>query len=197
MTIDWSKAPECATHLTLPNSPNQRPVFWRVADGKALEAWATENDFSVVRDHFRYGTSGCASFIEWLAIPKPAPWNGKGVPSVGVTCEYQVGGGTWFECDIRYVTNPGPLETIEVVMYAPHLKGEQVGEFGSGPGQVNFRPIRTAEQIAADERLHKVRNALTAIKASRHFPSDEARQNVMVATVEAMIDVGFVQQVPQ
>ncbi|KPB95713.1 Unknown protein sequence [Pseudomonas syringae pv. maculicola] len=59
-----------------------------------------------------------------------------------------------------------------------------------------FRPIRTAEQIAADERLHKVRNALTAIKASRHFPSDEARQNVMVATVEAMIDAGFVQQVP-
>ncbi|WP_054068159.1 hypothetical protein, partial [Pseudomonas amygdali] len=152
MTIDWSKAPEGATHLTLPNSPNQRPVFWRVADGKALEAWAMEKDFSVARDHFRYGTAGCASFIDWLAIPKPAPWNGEGVPPVGVACEYQVGGGTWFECDIRYVTNPGPLETIEVVMYAPHLKGEQVGEFGSGPGQVNFRPIRTAEQIEAIER---------------------------------------------
>ncbi|QOI04575.1 hypothetical protein [Pseudomonas savastanoi] len=182
MKIDWSKAPIGTTGAM-------------VADfnGATVKRGEIEWIPSSITPKGQYQVGAGA----WVYHEAPNPWNGEGPPPVGMACEYQVGGGTWFECDIRYVTNPGPLETIEVVMYAPHLKGEQVGEFGSGPGQVNFRPIRTAEQIAADERLHKIRNALAAIKASRHFPSDEARQNVMAATVEAMIDAGFVQQVPQ
>jgi hypothetical protein len=55
-----------------------------------------------------------------------------------------------------------------------------------------FRPIRTPEQIAADERLHNVRNACSAIAETL----DDLRGKTMVeraalAVVEAMIDAGY------
>lgn len=124
------------------------------------------------------------------------PWNGEDLPPVEAACEYTLNSGiSWFTCVISYIymdksaliakcfTSERSPEFIEQEIPLDDLR------------RVQFRPIRTAEQIAVDERLHKVRNALTAIKASRHFPGDEARQNVMVATVEAMIDAGFVKQV--
>jgi hypothetical protein len=56
----------------------------------------------------------------------------------------------------------------------------------------SVRPIRTPEQIKADERLHQVRNALTAIHAGdKKFPSDLVRGNIIATTVEAMIDDGY------
>lgn len=137
MTIDWSKAPVGTTGAMVAD-------FNGATAKRGDIEWIPSSITS--KDQYQVGAGA------WVYHEAPNPWNGEGPPPVGMACEYQVGGGTWFECDIRYVTNPGPLETIEVVMYAPHLKGEQVGEFGSGPGQVNFRPIRTAEQIEAIER---------------------------------------------
>ncbi|MDU8454854.1 hypothetical protein [Pseudomonas syringae group sp. J254-4] len=142
MTIDWSKAPEGATHLTLPNSPNQRPVFWRVADGKALEAWPMETDFSAVRDHFRYGAEGCASFIEWLATSKPAPWTGEGLPPVDTVCEVIDEGGGYLRCNIlAHTKRSGGAVAV-------YQAGDTIGAFTKSL----FRPLRTAEQIAEEER---------------------------------------------
>jgi len=55
---------------------------------------------------------------------------------------------------------------------------------------VEFRPIRTPEQIAADERTHEIRNALTTINSKVKFPNDLVRGNILAAAVEAMIDAG-------
>jgi len=95
--------------------------------------------------------------VDALNAPKVVEWDGKGMPPVGVDCEYRVGGGTWFECNIRYVTKPYIDCPVEVVMFARHLKGEQTGVAGEGEGEVSFRPIRTPEQITADAREKAVR----------------------------------------
>ncbi|QXG49184.1 hypothetical protein [Pseudomonas viridiflava] len=193
MTIDWSKAPDGATHLTLPNSPNQRPVFWRVAGSKALEAWPMEKDFSVVRDHFRYGADGCPSFIDWLAIPKPEPWTGECLPPVGAELE----AGFAFEDFEKWHKGvciavgecPEGREEFCVVRF-----GKKIAMYTMHHGRM--RPIRTAEQIAADERQKKISQALDAInnRVGKYNVTLDCSAG-MRATVEAMIDAGFVQQV--
>lgn len=102
-------------------------------------------------------TSGhmTADFQEIFFAEKPDPqWRGlqDGLPPVGAVCEYHVGNGPWFNCEIRYLITPISGQPKEVVIFAPHLFGEQVGVIGTGNGEVSFRPIRTPEQIAADER---------------------------------------------
>lgn len=84
-------------------------------------------------------------------------WNGEGLPPVGVDCEYRVGGATWFECNIRYITTPYHGCPVEVVMFPAHLKSEQTAVVGDGEGEVSFRPIRTADQVAAEEREKAIR----------------------------------------
>lgn len=121
-------------------------------------------------------------------LVEPA-WNGEDLPPAGTACEYKRSDG-WRKVEV-FAVKPNCNDSYSALFTFDD------GVWGACAHPSLFRPIRTAEQIAADERLHKVRNALTAIKASRHFPGDEARQNVMVATVEAMIDAGFVQQVAQ
>lgn len=85
-------------------------------------------------------------------IPKKSEWNGEGLPPVGIDCEYRVGNGPWFKCNIRYITTPYHDNPVEVVMFPPHLKGEQVGVVGNDSGEISFRPIRTPEQTKAEER---------------------------------------------
>ncbi|MEE5149065.1 hypothetical protein V2J91_23505 [Pseudomonas alliivorans] len=184
MTIDWSKAPEGATHLTLPNGPNRRPVFWRVADGIAREAWPMENDFSVVRDHFRYGADGCASFIDWLAIPKPAPWNGEGLPPAGTVCEFsRKGCGNWGRVEILYV---GKQRIF--------FRDRDGDELSRSRGDSEFRPIRTAEQIAEDEREAGIREIATLMAVGGGFKEPCAYD---LRDAAAVWDAGYRKQVAQ
>lgn len=81
----------------------------------------------------------------------PIEWDGSGLPPAGTICEYRVSGGQWFKCQIRYLTKPYMGCPIEVVMFSPHLKGEQTAVIGDGESEVSFRPIRTPEQIAEEE----------------------------------------------
>jgi hypothetical protein len=159
MKIDWSKAPVGSTHLSLPNSPNQRPVFWRVEDEIALEAWAMEPDLHEVKDHFRYGPEGCPSFIAYSAISKPENWNGEGLPPVGTVCEF-----AGFNPEETLPSDPAVGDNVTVI--AHYLSGcvqvaaftfNSAADFGSlrvAQGAHGcFRPIRTPEQIAEEQRL--------------------------------------------
>ncbi|MNE41370.1 hypothetical protein D3C80_1354380 [compost metagenome] len=57
---------------------------------------------------------------------------------------------------------------------------------------VYFRQIRTPEQIAADERLHKIRNACSDIAAKvEPWNNDIDCSHAMRAAIEAMIDAGY------
>jgi hypothetical protein len=130
---------------------------------------------------------------------KPA-WGAKELPPVGTLCEF-VG---YTPCS--YDPSDKDLKEGAQVTIIAHFKdGESdIAAFTFNPGNPNrgvacvaqgmygcFRPIRTPEQIAADERLHQIRNALSTIHAGRHFPNDLVRGNIVAATVEDMIDAGY------
>lgn len=145
MTIDWSKAPEDATHFS--------PAFerfddlWAKTDGhrwmyRALDASA-----------WHYGPHPCESesFIR-------RPWKGEGLPPVGAVCEF-----AGFNPEETTFDDPSVGDTVTVI--AHYLSGcVQVAAFtyncAANFGALNvaqgahgcFRPIRTAEQIAAEER---------------------------------------------
>ena len=118
-------------------------------------------------------------------IERPTQWNGEGLPPVGAACEYRVGSGTWYPCTIRYITTPISDEELQVVAHCPHLNGDQIGGVGNGIGEINFRPIRTPEQIAAEERekdIEELRALLSNVACDYYHAA------------VAMIDAGYRKQ---
>ena len=73
------------------------------------------------------------------------PWSGEGLPPVGVVCEAKsMARGSerdWFKASVLYSS-----------AYTIVLDDYQAGEFVAHPATLQFRPIRTPEQIAAGER---------------------------------------------
>ncbi|EMP3659545.1 TPA: hypothetical protein ACRNQA_005310 [Pseudomonas aeruginosa] len=130
MSIDWSKAPEGATHWE-PKSDEYREAWMKnVADkwffwGSRRKAWIEDPGISAERE---------ATFE---AKPQD-PWNGRGLPPVGTNCEYRSNDG-WLQCEVVAHRNNA------AVVLNHHYEADFV------PPQ-DLRPIRTPEQIAADAR---------------------------------------------
>lgn len=111
-----------------------------------------------------------------------AAWSGEGVPPPMTPVEFKSVDGDWM---------PG----IYIgKVYGRLLVGcDQTRAVGSLSSE-EMRPVRTPEQIAADERLHKIRNASTHIAeflATLH----ESEELTAVGVLEAMIDAGYAKQV--
>jgi hypothetical protein len=143
--IDWSKAPEGATHAGI-NEKGAVGYFYRLPGVLGdYEFWnATIDDAK--------WSSGKGNPALPELIPRPSPaWSGEGPPPAGTVCEYNLKAGPWFKCEIRYVLDNDQdpeADGWQAVIWCPHLEKEQMAK-ASG---FNFRPIRTPEQIAADER---------------------------------------------
>ena len=131
--VDWSKAPEGATHY----------------NEDCFCPWLKETPASYFKgdDWIEYSTAPNNNSIEHLrdAVKRPQEWDGSGLPPVGTGFEYFcVGGGEWIKCEIvgHYFENVvavGVLDSNAVCLPAGL-----------------FRPIKTPEQIAAEERLHAI-----------------------------------------
>jgi hypothetical protein len=181
--IDWSKAPADATHYQ-PENDHLRAAWIKIEGGKYKFRMMGQNSWATY--------DGPAIFMANL-LPRPTIWTGEGLPPVGTSLE------AGFACEefatwhkgvcIAVGEDPEGREDFCVVQF-----GRKIAMY-SAEGK-RMRPIRTAEQIAADKRLHEIRNALTAIKAGQSsFPNDIARGNITIAVVEAMIDAGYRKQV--
>lgn len=104
------------------------------------------------------GASGAAvTRAEWQAAvdalnaPKVVEWDGVGDPPVGVVCQYSVLNGPWYTCEVGYSFFDGEHRCF--VIKCKHLGFEQVCRIDPGSeGSVEFRPFRTAEQVAAEDR---------------------------------------------
>ncbi|MFU5504484.1 hypothetical protein ACM7V1_29335 [Pseudomonas aeruginosa] len=136
MSIDWSKAPEGATHWE-PRSDKYREAWMKnAADkwffwGSRREAWIEESGISAERE---------ATFE---ARPQEA-WDGKGLPPVGTVCEWHESDGwAYTESKVAAYTDDG----LFVCMQKPGRRPEVLRI-----DNCEFRPIRTPEQIAAEER---------------------------------------------
>lgn len=110
--------------------------------------------------------------------PAAPSWPGEGLPPVGVVCELRclpVGG--WGKAEIKYMS-----ETQCVWRWLREDGGYQV-ELAEVPDvtRMAFRPIRTQEQIAADEREAAVNGMLCydALGGSRR------------GLAEALYDAGY------
>lgn len=99
----------------------------------------------------------CVTRAEWQAAvdalnaPKVFEWDGVGDPPVGVVCQYSVLNGPWHTCEVGYSFFDGEHRCF--VIKCQHLGFEQVCRIEPGSeGSVEFRPVRTVEQVAAEER---------------------------------------------
>lgn len=181
--IDWSKAPPHATHWCPGNA--------KIEAGWIYNPGGTKGEFySCYADR---GLEHIPAFPDWrksrlVQRPPKQPWAGEGLPPVGAVCEVDYCE-SWQRCEViaHFSQRCGMVAAFTV-------------EFSDGAKSLDafsaehFRPARTAEQIAAEEREHKIRNACTAISkalADLH----ESEEPTAVAIIEAMIDAGYSKQV--
>ena len=125
-TPDWSKAPEVATHWD--------GVLFRDKYG----AWGMDGRYR--NDVFPQFDPG------W--IPRPVQWRGPqdGLPPVGAVCEYKIGNGNWFECEI--------ISHSRLVIKCPHLENDcDQGLQIVGDKEAVFRPIQSDRDRAIEEML--------------------------------------------
>lgn len=139
--VDWSKAPEGATHYAPRREDNcmYRPVFWRVVGDRGVEAWAINADGSLQH----YAAPAWMSDDLSRLIPRPATpqWNGEGLPPVGAVVE------------AFYMGIPQGVVTVRYAGQCMILwSGERNSEQCGAAEHYLFRPIRTPEQLAAEAR---------------------------------------------
>ncbi|MGU1462902.1 hypothetical protein ACSEVU_26020 [Pseudomonas aeruginosa] len=173
MSIDWSKAPKGTTHYHIAEDINP----WRKIEG------------TVAYEHYRGKWLRVNSFNEgcmpgyYVPIPQET-WNGQGLPPVGTVCEHY---GT--ADDLAWLE-------VEVIGHG-NVDGRNVAFFRYGTGSPrftvsystanNFRPIRTPEQIAAEERRNSILHLANILIDSRGQCNEYSQ-------AEAIFDAGYRRQ---
>lgn len=143
--IDWSQAPEGTTHWT----PESDVVCSFLREDNGVWFWWSDSSWVPF-----YGKSWESQLLGIVKRPSLSPWNGTGLPPVGTVCEV-----CW--------TSPDEYYRVKVLA---HDDGKAVYRWQTGPcsGELSeseggilgkfskphprLRPIRTPEQIAAEER---------------------------------------------
>ena len=159
-TIDWSKAPEGATHYVEGSG-----APWEKRDG---DVWY----FFRERYHDWVRLSGVdmhgdrrieVSKLTIIERPTsdPTPWQGEGLPPVGTVCEFH----GLYPKDDEWHKDLEPGTQVTVIAHYDNA-GTLVAAFTFGQPGINmavdcavegwFRPIKSAEQIAAEERIDAV-----------------------------------------
>lgn len=101
-------------------------------------------------------------------IPRPATpsaWDGTGLPPVGTVCEalnQELSSPEWEKCTVLFC---GKYR----ILYDSESCSERVGYIED----TAFRPIRTAEQLAAEERERAIEEMRVAAGSRNNFPFAE------------------------
>lgn len=134
-----------------------------------VEAVAEDADTAkVTRAQWQAAVDALKSYDDEMAIKKAAHealvWNGKGLPPVGVFCECRVvSGQEWLKCEIV------AHKKHDLSVYAIAFVDENTVMLSGG---IRFRPIRTSEQIAAEERSKAIDKMLAdAQRPGNHMMS--------------------------
>lgn len=153
MNIDWSKAPEGATHYGATSyfngSPDWCEAFYKSIGGRWLICFPASDDWHGDASKNRDWDERFATLIA-----RPAVWNGEGLPPVGTVCEFQGDNAKcpfdpWhadlhdgMECTVIAHFKSKALDLVAFTFVKPdgNTEVEQ-----SLPGAL--RPIRTPEQI--------------------------------------------------
>lgn len=140
--MNWDEAPEGTTH-------------WGMVSGRFYKIEGDQvRRFRTIPAGWEYTGYRTEAYDMNGMIPRPTPdkpWDGTGLPKVGTICE--------FEDDLY-----GDRETCEVIGYYQErhvwlrvLDGDHELFVSPPVDAVTFRPIKTPEQIAAEERETAIR----------------------------------------
>lgn len=170
MSIDWSCAPAEATHYCIGDDLNP----WRKIVGTTVYAFNRKK--WVMWSSFNEG------YMPAYYAPIPLEtWDGQGLPPVGTVCEYRHM--IWPEyrpCEIRYISEES-LVAYDDAQEQFYLTCDML-----------FRPIRTPEQIAAEEREKAVQEML----ALDEYPHGQDRGGMMSRAdfCRVLYDAGYRRQ---
>ncbi|RPX30131.1 hypothetical protein KK198_16045 [Pseudomonas aeruginosa] len=170
MSIDWTKAPEGATHW--------EPSSYEFAEGwmrKVGDKWSYWLEGSKV-----WGLSGpaCCVSAEREATFEARPqetWDGKCLPPVGTVCEVKHRDIGWVRCEIvahKSFSCGGLTHAIAWI-------DENTLDQSQG---LRFRQLRTPEQIAAEEREKAIEEMCFAV------------ETLTVKQAKALFDAGYRRQ---
>lgn len=170
--VDWSKAPEWAT-VRLQHRDDQELLGW---------ASAYVDDAKFLRGDNPRPLQGFRVFFWRVIAERPSPtWNGSGLPPAGTVCEVHNGefrNPEWERCTILFM---GAFRCV----YASDSCHERVADVYDG-SVTAFRPIRTPEQIAAEEREAAVAEMINS-----------ARPMNRRSVCEDLYDAGYRKQEPK
>lgn len=159
--IDWSKAPEGATHFYKFGN-----MFLKVEGDGMVSYLRTDGTW----EHNKCHVDSYGGYL----IPRPSAWSGDGLPPVGTHIEWLSDQYGWLGG--RVVGHDG---MVTVVSHNDGYTGCHAHE---------VRPIRTPEQIAAEEREKAISKTAKEIHESRGGLS-AFEHSVIVATW--MYDNGY------
>jgi hypothetical protein len=131
--IDWSKAPRGTTGAMRANFDSTH---------RGGKTWKGKIEWLPIDGDFKDYAQGSDAW-EYFAKPATPTWSGPedGLPPVGLEFEWRYGDHAWKKGEALYIG------TIYAV-----LKSTEGGEQHYYLRDMQFRPIRTAEQLAAEER---------------------------------------------
>lgn len=162
MDIDWSKAPDGATHYDVADS---RISSFMKLEGGSWFFWPPASS-NPVWTFWRPDTVDVEAMI-----PRPAAetWNGEGLPPVGTVCELRAHKlNEWGQAEIKFASR-------NVIVWDWLGEPEINGLCTRYVHEIDIRPIRTPEQIAAAEREKSIQqmidntNILTGIMSDRRI----------------------------
>jgi hypothetical protein len=139
MTIDWSKAPEgWDIH-----------IMWSGGKGRFYKDCGDR----YVREYNMYAKVDEVKSSGGIITRRPTAWTGEGLPPVGTVCEYNdLTNSLWLRVKVlAHFDNKVP-----VAVFIPD--NESQNKTVDQAIAECFRPIRTAEQIAAEERQIAIEN---------------------------------------
>lgn len=144
--VDWTKAPEGATHYC-PETDLFLEAWYKKVDGRWMY-WFVDGD------HGWYYTDR----LPISAIARPAEWDGTDLPPVGTVCEIHIFNNTWVKCIV-----------------VAHFEGRAVvvldnREAAQIRDTEDLRPIRTPEQIAAEKREREINELVEVIVTHYEYP---------------------------
>lgn len=146
MDIDWRAAPDWVKGHGLISQ-----------GGPIKEVWYSDVAYMILGDSRSYpfgGGVGATQHNHTLSQiqfkrPRPAPWTGEGLPPAGTVCEVSSHQGAWAKAEIRYI---GKRFCVYQYVLQEGYSADQLNEVSLYLTVMRFRPIRTPEQIAEEER---------------------------------------------
>lgn len=172
-SIDWSKVPEGATHWSPAEGEHRVEAYWRPDKSGGYDCWAVCSGGGFWQTN-RHPLPDYAKPL----TPPVATWNGPedGLPPVGIEVEF-FQDGQWVPVRVMYVS--------EHTVLLKHLHDEMGDPEGAyTPHDAQFRPVRTAEQLAAKVRS-KACDEIYGVLCTA------AREGIRSDMAEALYDAGY------